>query len=208
MVIDHFRLRKGQGDIMEAITDQLDSLPSLYLLNHFLSNAEDPHQYVAVMKRKKTVSMLIDRVSIPSNESVMGNSFEKMQLSVLILNRIIQLDSSLFPLTTTLLVSGMQYLHSVIKQLKGYLFFELPKNECVLNWLVLMNAFLSGQTQRFALQCASYVIQYFQDITKVFTMHLLRSSFFIFSSLRSNFRSSLYSRGCCKLCLPFLRVSS
>lgn len=198
VIIDHFPVSNYLFECVKEIANHVDSVPSLYFLNHILDQLERKDQVVAALRMNNIVANVISSmqkaVTAATTTNDTQNTSDLLELSLELLNRIALISKPLLPPSTTLFLLGLQYLHSICNRMnsEGYYDLSEPLKEadCVNNWLLLLNSFVEGQSQRISMQCASFVIQYMSSVLKVLVslLFLLLNSFFSFFTPRSNSR--------------------
>ena len=193
VIIDHFPVSKCLFECVKEIANHVDAVPSLYFLNHILDQLERKDQVVAALRMNNIVANVISSIQREVTAAAAAaandtqNTSDLLELSLELLNRIALISKPLFPPTTTLFLLGLQYLHSICNRTNSECYYHLsePLNEadCVNNWLLLLNSFVEGQSQRISMQCASFLIQYMPSILKV----LISLIFLLFISFSSSF---------------------
>ena len=171
-IVDHFPTSKYLYECMKIVANHLDSVPSLYFLNHIINQLERKDQVVSALKMNNIVVNMITCIQKTLNSSNANkDTNDVLELSLEILNRIVQIDKQLFPSSSTLFVLGLSHLHFICGKMKEAIYYDLSEPfieaDLVNNWLLLLNTFAEGQSQKISLQCASYVIQYMPSIMKV-----------------------------------------
>lgn len=173
VIIDHFPVSNYLFECVKEIASHINSIPSLYFLNHILNQLERKDQVVAALRMNGIVENMIPSIqkAITTEANDSQNSSDLLELSLELLNRIALINKQLFPLSTTLFLLGLQHLHSICNRLNQECYYDLSEPlkeaDCVNNWLLLLNSFVEGQSQRISMQCASFVIQYMPSILKV-----------------------------------------
>ena len=130
-------------------------------------------QVVAALRMNGIVENMIPSIqkAITTAANDSHNSSDLLELSLELLNRIALINKQLFPSSITLFLLGLQHLHSMSNRLNQECYYDLSEPlkeaDCVNNWLLLLNSFVEGQSQRISMQCASFVIQYMPSILKV-----------------------------------------
>lgn len=194
VIIDHFPVSNYLFECVKEIANHVDSVPSLYFLNHILNQLERKDQVVAALRMNNIVANVISSIQKAITAAANGtqSTSDLLELSLELLNRIALISKPLFPPSTTLFLLGLQYLHSICNRMNSECTYDLSEPlkeaDCVNNWLLLLNSFVEGQSQRISMQCASFVIQYMPSILKVLIslIFLLYNSFFSFFTPQSN----------------------
>ena len=173
VIIDHFPVSNYLFECVKEIASHINSIPSLYFLNHILNQLERKDQVVAALRMNGIVENMIPSIqkAITTEANDSQNSSDLLELSLELLNRIALINKQLFPSSITLFLLGLQHLHSMSNRLNQECYYDLSEPlkeaDCVNNWLLLLNSFVEGQSQRISMQCASFVIQYMPSILKV-----------------------------------------
>lgn len=183
LIIDHFPTSKYIFECVKEIATHLDSVSSLYFLNHIFNQLDRKDQVVKALRMNDIVATMINYVQKATTVvNTDKNTKEALELTLELLNRIMLIDRQLFPASTTLFVCGLQHLHSICSRMSQERYYDLSEPfedaDCVNNWLLLLNSFVEGQSQRISLQCASFVIQYMPSVVKVSILFLSLSNSF------------------------------